>query len=342
MLTKERILVVDDSPESVWPLVEYLEHDYQVKPFSLSVVKARIKSALRLKEEMDNRTILTRKLEDLNKNLEKRVQEKTVALKQANEELQANEKRYRTLYETAIEGIFEVTPEGRMLSASPSLARILGYESPQEMVGVIGNVAQQLYVHPRDRERFVAELEKHGEISDFETRFFKKQGDIIWVLICARKNCDESGREPTYQGFLIDITQRKQSQLKNRQHLQELRLLEKQYFQAQKMEAIGTLTGGVAHDFNNILTVILGVAELMRRQIDAASPLLPKLEQISAAAQRAVNLVRQLLAFSRQQILQPRRLNMNEVLSQFEKMIRRVIGEDIRFSRPCSARISAW
>jgi PAS domain S-box-containing protein len=201
--------------------------DFIVKPFSLPVVKARVKSALRLKEEMDNRIVLTRKLEDLNKNLDKRFQEKKVALKQANEELLANERRYCTLYETVIEGMFEVTPGGKMLSANPSLARILGYASPRELMDSIDNVAEQLYVHPRDRVRYVAELEKHGRIIDFETRLYRKQGDIIRVLICAHKNYSESGGGTTYQGFLIDISQRKKSQLKNRQHVRDLRLLNK-------------------------------------------------------------------------------------------------------------------
>jgi CheY-like chemotaxis protein/two-component sensor histidine kinase len=95
------------------------------------------------------------------------------------------------------------------------------------------------------------------------------------------------------------------------------------------MEAIGKLTGGVAHDFNNILTVIMGVTDLMRRQQTRSSPLLPRLNQVHEAANRAADLVRQLLAFSRQQVLQPTTLNLNEVVGKFEKMLRRLIGEDI-------------
>ncbi len=180
--------------------------DFIIKPFSLPVVKARLKAALQLKAEMDNRIVLTRKLEDLNKNLEKRVREKTVALQQAHEDLMASERRYRSIYETAIEGIFEVTPQGRLLSASPSLARILGYESPLELITSIKDVAEQLYVQPEDRDRFRDLLEQNGEILNFETRFRRKQGDIIWVMICAKVVRNHNRRQNYYQGFLIDIT----------------------------------------------------------------------------------------------------------------------------------------
>lgn len=112
---------------------------------------------------------------------------------------------------------------------------------------------------------------------------------------------------------------------------EERRQLEEQYNQAQKMEAIGKLTGGVAHDFNNILTVIIGVTDLMTIQQGPGSPLQARLKQIQDATLRAADLVRQLLAFSRQQVLQPQIMNLNDVIANFEKMLRRVIGEDIAF-----------
>ncbi len=113
---------------------------------------------------------------------------------------------------------------------------------------------------------------------------------------------------------------------------EERRKLEDQYNQAQKMEALGKLTGGVAHDFNNILTVIMGVTDLMGLQQSQTSPLLPKLNQIHEAASRAADLVRQLLAFSRQQVLQPTVLNLNEVVENFEKMMRLGVGEEIEMA----------
>jgi len=109
----------------------------------------------------------------------------------------------------------------------------------------------------------------------------------------------------------------------------ERRQLEEQYQQAQKMEAIGKLTGGVAHDFNNILTVIMGVCDLMALHQSPGTPLRMRVDQIQEATTRAAGLVRQLMAFSRQQVLQPQLLNLNEAVSNFEKMLQRVIGEDI-------------
>jgi PAS domain S-box-containing protein len=188
--------------------------DFIIKPFRLPVVKARLTAALRLKEAMDNRIVLTRKLEDLNKNLETRVREKTIVLQQAHDELMASERRYRTIYEAAIEGIFEVTPQGRLLSASPSLAKILGYESPLELITSIENVTEQLYVQPEDRVRFRNLLEQNGEILNFETRFRRKQGDTIRVMICAKVVRNQSRSQRYYQGFLIDITDLKKSPVK--------------------------------------------------------------------------------------------------------------------------------
>jgi PAS domain S-box-containing protein len=120
---------------------------------------------------------------------------------------------------------------------------------------------------------------------------------------------------------------------------EERRELEGQYLQAQKMEALGKLTGGVAHDFNNILTVIMGVIELMNIQQGPNSPLRARLEQVHTAAVRAADLVRQLLAFSRQQILQPQVLNLNEVIANFGKMLQRVIGEDVTLETVCDPQL---
>jgi PAS domain S-box-containing protein len=186
--------------------------DFITKPFSIPVAKARIEAHLRLKEEMDHRITLARKLEELNKNLEARIQKKAAALEQAHEDLKSSESKYRGIYENAIEGIFQTTPEGRFLDASPSLARNLGYESSQELVATITDAAHQLYLRPQDRKIVLQALEQKGELFGFETQYKKKNGEVIWVLVSTKAIRDKDGELKYFQGFAIDITERKRAE----------------------------------------------------------------------------------------------------------------------------------
>ncbi len=183
--------------------------DFIVKPFHMPVVKARIKAVLHMKDEMENRIGMTKSLADLNDSLEKQVLEKTVALQRAHKELQASEERYRNIYETAIEGIYQSTPDGRLLNASPSLARILGYTSSGELLSSIADISKQIYLNPDDRDTLKQLLKDKGETIGFETRLKKKNGDVIWVMISVRV----VPQDPEYyQGAVIDITERKQTE----------------------------------------------------------------------------------------------------------------------------------
>ena len=123
--------------------------DFITKPFSMPVVRARINAALRLKEEMDNRMALAKKLEDLNRDLERRVKEKTAELELALENLLASERKYRVIFDTAIEGIFQTTPAGRLLGANHALAQILGYASTEELETTVTDVGHQAYLPSR-------------------------------------------------------------------------------------------------------------------------------------------------------------------------------------------------
>ncbi|MBI3378519.1 MAG: hypothetical protein HY035_09010, partial [Nitrospirae bacterium] len=105
--------------------------------------------------------------------------------------------------------------------------------------------------------------------------------------------------------------------------------LEEQLRQSQKMEAVGTLTGGIAHDFNNILTAIIGYGNILKMKLEKESPLLPYTDQILASAERAANLTQSLLAFSRKQVINPKPVNLNEITASVEKILLRIIGEDI-------------
>jgi len=134
--------------------------------------------------------------------------------------------------------------------------------------------------------------------------------------------CDEEGKPILIQGVLYDITERKQTE-------QALMKSEERFLQAQKMEAVGRLAGGIAHDFNNLLTIITGNSDLLLDELDKHNPIRNDLEEIYKAGERATALTRQLLAFSRRQMLQPKVLDLDAVVSETEKMLRRLIGEDI-------------
>lgn len=173
-------------------------------------------------------------------------------------------------------------------------------------------------------EAFAALLQplRTGEesVCVFETHHRRKDGSLYPVEV--HLQLFEQGSDRVFLAVIQDITERKRMQ-------QERNKLEEQLLQAQKMESVGRLAGGVAHDFNNHLTVINGYCELLLRQLRPGDPLRTPLEDIRAAGERAADLTRQLLAFSRKQLIEPRPVNLNDVVKETERMLRRLIGEDI-------------
>src|SRR5207245_3853329 len=148
-----------------------------------------------------------------------------------------------------------------------------------------------------------------------ESLWRRKDGKTVTVRQTGRVVRNAAGGVQYFNVILEDIT--------------EHRLLENQLRQAQKMEAIGRLAGGVAHDFNNLLTAIFGYADLLREELPEGSSARQDTEEIRKAAERAAGLTRQLLAFSRQQVLEPVVVNVNDLIEEFDKMLRRLIGEDV-------------
>ncbi|HET9300519.1 MAG TPA: PAS domain S-box protein, partial [Candidatus Polarisedimenticolaceae bacterium] len=207
--------------------------------------------------------------------------------------------------------------EGRVLDFNPSWQRVLGW-SPLELE------ARPLRerVHADDLPAFEAMLAQLAEgqaVASVETRLQARNGDWKWLLWSAQPVPKES---ITYAAAR-DISVRKGSE-------EALRRSEEQLRQSQKMEAIGQLAGGVAHDFNNLLTAILGYAELMTMRLKPGDPVLRDVAEIRKAAERASALTRQLLVFSRKQMLSPRILDLNAVVKQTESLLHRLIGEDVR------------
>ena len=277
--------------------------DFITKPFSTPVAKARIEAHLRLKAEMDHRISLARKLEDLNENLETRIQIKTSALEQAHEDLKTSESKYRGIYENAIEGIFQTTPEGRFLDASPSLARHLGYDSPQELVATITDAAHQLYFRPQDRKIVLQALAQKGEISGFETQFKKKNGEVIWGMASVKAVRDENSGESYFQGFVVDVTERKRAEADIRRLNQELeqRVVDRTVQLEAANKELEAFAYSVSHDLRAPLRHIDGYMELLQKKVESVLDEQGRhyMDTISGAATKMGRLIDDLLAFSR-------------------------------------------
>jgi two-component system cell cycle sensor histidine kinase/response regulator CckA len=238
-------------------------------------------------------------------------------------QLVENEKMFHLIGENAADLIAVVDSKGNRLYNSPSYERILGY-SPEALRGTRG--LDQ--VHPDDRPRIIAaadEAFQYGTSCRVEYRIRHYDGSWRDMESTAAAVRGENGTPDKLVIVNRDVTQRKQA-------AEELKKKEAQLRQAQKMEAVGQLSGGIAHDFNNLLSVIIGYSDLMPYNFGDAGALGKNAAEIKEAAQRAAGLTRQLLAFSRQQVLQPRILDVNSVVADMTKMLRRLIGENIELT----------
>jgi PAS domain S-box-containing protein len=226
------------------------------------------------------------------------------------------EEKYRGIFENAIMGIFQTTPEGRVISANPACAHILGYESDEEIINTVTDMFRQVYVNPERRSEFLYLMENQGTVQEFELQCFRKDRSIIWISINASTFRDSSGNIRYYEGTIQDVTAHK--------------ILESQLRQSQKLEAIGTLAGGIAHDFNNILSAIMGYADMALGKIEKDSPLQRYLEQIFKAGVRARALVKQILIFSRQGEGKLRPLRVSPIIREVLSFMRSSLPSTIQ------------
>jgi PAS domain S-box-containing protein len=234
----------------------------------------------------------------------------------------ATEARFVSLVEQSSDVITIIEPNGRVLYESPSVERVFGYSVAEALGKKLGE-----FIHPDSRaevREVVTRLcQKSGMRGRLELRLLHKDGQYVDVEAVMTNLLDD----PNIRGIVINsrnIAERKQAEAALHESEEQLR-------QSQKMEAVGQLAGGVAHDFNNLLTVIIGYSDLllMRSSSALGKDGQTKIEQISKAAHQAAGLTRQLLAFSRKQILQPKRLDLNTVVGGMDKMLKRLIGEHI-------------
>ena len=240
--------------------------------------------------------------------------------KEAEKELRESEEKYRLLAEKAMMGIFWINDSFQFIYVNDHLCKILG-RSRSEVLGK--NFREVLSDNSRDHvtERYVRR-QRGEEVPDrYEVEVVRPDGEVRRIEMMVAVMLDKSGRMNSI-GQAIDITERKQAE-------EERERLQQQLTQAQKMESIGRLAGGVAHDFNNMLGVILGHAEIAMTKADPSQPFYKDLVEISKAAGRSANLTRQLLAFARKQTVTPKVLVLNEVVEGMLKMLQRLIGEDI-------------
>jgi two-component system, cell cycle sensor histidine kinase and response regulator CckA len=245
-----------------------------------------------------------------------KIEEKNLELMRRSEDLEASEKKFRQLAEN-IQEVFWITEAdfSRILYISPAYEVTWGrpceevYRNPLSWIEAI---------HPDDRPRIeesAATLAKQPDLFQWDYRIRRPDGSIRWIQDRGFPVRDSHGVVYRFAGVSEDVTERKS--------------LQDQLLQSQKMEAIGRLAGGIAHDFNNLLTAINGYSQIALDRVNSLDPLHADLEEIQKAGQRAAGLTRQLLAFSRKQVLQPKVVDLNQLVSDTERLLKRLIGEDI-------------
>jgi two-component system cell cycle sensor histidine kinase/response regulator CckA len=233
--------------------------------------------------------------------------------KRAEEALRRSETGFKSVVEDAPYGIYRASAAGRFLQVNPALQKMLGYESTEGLF--TKNIATDIFRHAGEYDRLIELLGRSEEIKDVEMEWNRRDSTPITVRVSGRRVDGENGGPAYFEVFAEDVT--------------EKRVLEKQLRMAQKMEAIGRLSGGIAHDFNNLLGVIIGYSRVLKRELGASNGLFEHALEIEKAGQRAASLTKQLLAFSRQQVLTPAVLNLNTLASDMEKMLPQLLGEDI-------------
>jgi len=281
---------------------------FLTKPIENAELAAQVNAMLRLKKAEDTLRKEKDHLEDL-------VRERT-------KELRAAEKKYRAIFDNAIEGIYQSTPGGSLISANPALARIFGYESPEDMIKNLTDIETQFYAEPKSRKRLLRMLHRNEVVKGFEVEICRKDGGIAMISENARAVRDSNGDVLYFEGTVEDITDRKRAE-------EEKRKLQAQLQRSQKMEAIGALAGGIAHDFNNILTPLMLRTEMAMSDLPKESPVQRHLEEVLRAGDRARDLVRQILTFSSQKEQGRKPLRISLIVKEALKLLRASLPKTI-------------
>ncbi|MGZ3565507.1 MAG: MASE1 domain-containing protein [Gemmatimonadaceae bacterium] len=225
--------------------------------------------------------------------------------------LQRSRQQHQDIVNYASVGVLQTDLEGKIILANPAIARILGYERPEHLLGL--NMADDVYWDRTQRGGLIERFDDLGGGDAVEIQWKRKDGSPIWVDVHGRSVRDVVA--PYFEGFVYDLTSRKQ--------------LELQFRQAQKMEAVGRLAGGVAHDFNNLLTVIASCTDFVLSDPTLGEEHRDDLTEVKKATDRATALTRQMVAFGRTQVLRPATINMNDRLTELLPMLKRLFESRI-------------
>ncbi|MDP9339704.1 MAG: PAS domain S-box protein [Acidobacteriota bacterium] len=245
--------------------------------------------------------------------------------KLAQEALRLADAGFRTIVQDAPYGIYRTDAKGRLLLVNPALQKMLGYDTSVDLLKA--NLQLEIFRFPTEFTRLIALLNSADDCKDVEAEWKRKDGTPITVKCNGRRLTGQDDGAIFFEMFVEDITDK--------------RILERQLRMAGKMEAVGRLSGGIAHDFNNLLGVIIGYSQVLIRALGPKNPLVEHVTEIEKAGNRAAALTRQLLAFSRQQILSPIILNLNDLVEDMQKMLPRLIGEDIAVTIAMDPQLSS-
>jgi PAS domain S-box-containing protein len=241
--------------------------------------------------------------------------------RQAEGALRQAEQRLRVMANNLKEMVVAYDMNRELIYANPAVEKMTGYTAAECTASAFLS-----WIHPDDRARMEAHFDslfQGSSIENEEYRIITRDGQVKWLAATWGPMLDENGKQIGVQGSKRDITDRKRAE-------EALHESQARYLQAQKLESIGRLAGGVAHDFNNLLTVINGFSDLVYHKLRADDPLRQQVDQVRRAGERAAELTQQLLAFSRKQMIQPRPLDLNNVIDESQRMFRRLLGEDVQ------------
>ena len=267
---------------------------------------------------------LRRQFADLESAERQREKLETAELEIMNEQLQMKmiecnriTDAFRATFEQAAVGVAHLRPDGRFLMVNQKMCDIVGY-TREELLGKTCQEITYPYDLTADLENVRKVLANEIKTYSMEKRYIRKDGSLIWVNITVSLVRDLQGSPVYFISVVEDISEHKK--------------LEEQLFQAQKMEAIGQLAGGIAHDFNNLLTAVIGYGNLLKAEVTKDEQASSYVNQILSAAERAAVLTNELLTFSRKQIIRPQPVDLNNTIREVEKLLSRIIGEDIELT----------